>query len=111
MNTLNDSPQLDLALDALANHKRRAIIHDLSLQPATVGKLARDHGLSLPAIHKHIRTLEAACLIIRKKSGRTNFVALNNVTLGLVQSWIAQYHTQWGNAEATLDNYIARMQE
>jgi predicted transcriptional regulator len=58
MNILYDSPQLDSILDALANQKRRGIIHDLSLQPATVGQLARRHELSLPAIHKHIRILE-----------------------------------------------------
>jgi DNA-binding transcriptional ArsR family regulator len=111
MNTPYNSPQLDSVLDALANQKRRGIIHDLSLHPATVGQLARNHELSLPAIHKHIRTLENAKLIIRKKAGRTNFVALDNRTLGLAQSWIMQYHTEWGNTKATLENYISRMQE
>jgi DNA-binding transcriptional ArsR family regulator len=106
-----DSPQLDTVLDALANQKRRGIIHDLSLQPATVGQLARRQALSLPAMHKHMRTLENADLIIRKKAGRTNFVALNNKTFGLAQSWITQYNTAWGNSEASLENYIARMQE
>jgi DNA-binding transcriptional ArsR family regulator len=106
-----DSPQLDSVLDALANQKRRGIIHDLSLQPATVGQLARQHQLSLPAIHKHIRTLEDADLIIRRKAGRTNFVALNNNMLGLAQSWITQYNTAWGSPEASLENYISKLQE
>jgi DNA-binding transcriptional ArsR family regulator len=106
-----DSPQLDSMLDALANQKRRGIIHDLSLQPATIGQLARHHDLSLPAIHKHIRSLETAQLIIRKKVGRTNFVALNSGTLGLAQNWITQYRTGWRSDKATLENYIARMQE
>ena len=106
-----DSPQLDTVLSALANTKRRGIIHDLALHPVTVGELARRHELSLPAIHKHIRTLEEANLIVRKKAGRANFVALNNNTLGLAQSWITQYHTTWGNAAATLENYISTMQQ
>jgi DNA-binding transcriptional ArsR family regulator len=111
MNIPYDSPQLDTVLDALANQKRRGIIHDLSLHPATVGQLAQRQELSLPAIHKHIRTLEDAKLIIRKKAGRTNFVALDNSTFGLAQSWIMQYRTTWGSAEATLENYISKMQE
>jgi len=110
MNTSYDSPQLDTVLDALANQKRRGIIHDLSLQPATIKQLARNQDLSLPAVHKHIRTLENAKLIIRKKAGRTNFVALDGNTLGLVQNWITQYHVTWGNPQATLENYISRMQ-
>lgn len=111
MNVPYSTPQLDDILSALASQKRRGIIHDLSLQPSTVGQLARHHELSLPAIHKHIRTLEDAKLIIRRKAGRTNFVALNARTLGLTQSWIAQYNVGWGNTQASLENYISRMKE
>ena len=111
MNIPFDSPQLDTALNALANQKRRSIVHELSLHPSTVGRLARNNDLSLPAIHKHIRALEKADLIIRKKSGRTNFVVLNQDTLGLSQRWIMQYQTGWGSATATLENYISKMQE
>lgn len=111
MNIAYDSPQLDIVLGALANQKRRGILHDLSLQPATVGQLARHNDLSLPAIHKHIRCLEEAELIIRKKNGRTNFVALNQATMGIAQQWIMQYKTGWGNKSATLENYISRMRE
>ena len=107
----NNSSQLDIVLEALANQKRRAIIHDLSLHPDTIGQLARHHKLSLPAIHKHIRSLEEAKLIIRKKAGRTNFVALNQNTLSIVRDWILQYQTGWGNSKASLENYISRMQE
>ncbi len=111
MNIPYDSPLLDSTLQALANQKRRGIVHDLSLHPETIGRLARNHELSLPAIYKHLAVLEDAQLIIRKKAGRTNFVALNSKTLGITQTWIMQYNTAWGNAEATLENYISRMQE
>ncbi len=105
-----DSPQLDNALNALSNQKRRSIIHELSLHPATVNSLARSNDLSLPAIHKHIRILEESDLIVRRKSGRTNFVALNQDTLGMTQKWIMQYQTGWGSGSASLENYISRMQ-
>jgi DNA-binding transcriptional ArsR family regulator len=111
MNIAYDLPQLDSALQALANQKRRGIVHCLSLHPEAIGRLARDYQLTLPAVHKHIQILENADLIVRKKAGRTNFVALNNKTLGMVQNWIMQYNTNWGNVEASLENYISRMQE
>ncbi len=111
MNTPIDPHFLDAALSALANQKRRALIHELSLHPETVGQLARDHNLSLPAIHKHIRCLEQASLIIRRKSGRTNYVVLNHAALRQTQAWIMQYHTEWANPKATLENYISRMTE
>ena len=111
MNIPFDSPQLDSTLNALANQKRRSIIHELSLHPTTVVQLAKSNDLSLPAIHKHIRTLEKSGLIIRRKSGRTNFVALNTTSLGLTQKWMMQYQTGWGNSHASLENYISQMQE
>lgn len=111
MNIPYDLPQLDDVLNALANQKRRSIIHELSLHPSSVTHLAINNDLSLPAIHKHIRLLESAGLIVRKKSGRTNFVALNQQTLRMAQHWIMQYKTEWGNSDATLENYISRMQE
>ena len=111
MNIHYDSVQLDSALDALANQKRRGIIHELSLNPSTVGQLARRQKLSLPAIHKHIRILEKAKLIIRKKAGRTNFVVIDTTTLGMVQSWITQYHVSWGDPRASLENYISGLKE
>jgi DNA-binding transcriptional ArsR family regulator len=111
MDVLYNSPQLDSILDALANKRRRGIIHDLSLSPNTVGKLARNQALTLPAMHKHIRILDDSKLIVRKKVGRTNFVVLNQATLRIVQKWINQYKTDWGSVNASLENYISRMKE
>jgi DNA-binding transcriptional ArsR family regulator len=108
---VEDSLELDLIFSVLAHKKRRAIINDLSLKPSTVSRLAYKFDLSLPAIHKHIHILEISDLIIKKKSGRTNFIALNPVTLGVGQAWINQFRTEWGNPKATLENYIANLKE
>jgi DNA-binding transcriptional ArsR family regulator len=105
------SSQLDSAFSALANGKRRGMITTLAFRPATVSQLANEFNLSLPAIHKHIRSLEKAGLIQRRKVGRTNFVALNKKSLGGVRSWINQFHTEWGNDAETLENYIAGLKE
>jgi DNA-binding transcriptional ArsR family regulator len=111
MNVPYNSLGLDKTFDALAHSKRRGIIHDLSLSPATISRLADNHNLSLPAIHKHVRVLENAQLIQRKKVGRTNFIALKPDSINLAQTWIMQYKTEWAHGNASLTNYIARMQE
>jgi predicted transcriptional regulator len=106
-----DSPQLDHTFDALSHAKRRGILHTLSFRPATVSQLAQEYGLSLQAMHKHVRVLERAELIQRRKVGRTNCLALNRKSLKATQDWIMQYHTDWGNEHETLENYIASLQE
>ena len=101
--------QLDDIFVALSHEKRRAMIHMLALRPATITQLATAQSESLPAMNKHLRLLEKAQLILRKKVGRTHFVALHKSTLGLVRSWILQYHIDWGNDLETLENYIASL--
>jgi DNA-binding transcriptional ArsR family regulator len=106
-----DSPELDAILDALANQKRRGILHELSLSPASIKQLATRHTLSLPAIHKHLLALERANLIVRRKTGRTNFITLNPATLALAQAWINQYQTGWSSADASYQNYVPGMRQ
>lgn len=108
---MTSETQIDSVFKALAHSKRRGMLNELSFRPATVKQLADSHRLSLPAIHKHIRLLEEAGLIERRKSGRTNFVALNAKTLGKAQGWINQFHTEWGSGKETLDNYIAGLKD
>lgn len=96
---------LDRVFEALANKHRREIIYALSLQPHSISQLAKMRGLSLPAIHKHIKVLEQSGIIQRKKLGRTNFLALNRASLQGLQEWVMQYHTYWGSDDETLENY------
>lgn len=100
---------LDLVFVALGNSKRRAILTTLSFRPATVNQLAQEHKMSLPSIHRHIRVLEQAQLIQRKKAGRTNFVAFKRSAITAAQNWIVQYRTEWGSDNETLENYIAQL--
>ena len=100
------SPDLDKIFEALASKHRREIIYALSLQPHSISQLADMRDLSLPAIHKHIKILEDADMIIRKKVGRTNFLAFNRDSMRILQAWLEQYHTYWGDNQETLENYI-----
>ena len=96
---------LDSVLEALANPHRREIVYVLGLQPCAISQLARMRGLSLPAIHKHIKILENAGLVSRRKTGRTTYLALNPQRLRLLQDWAGQFHTYWGSDQASFENY------
>lgn len=96
---------LDQIFEALGNQHRREIIYTLSVQPHSISQLATARGLSLPAIHKHIKILKNAGLIKDKKIGRTHFLTINRQTLQSLQEWLMQYHPYWGNDTETLINY------
>jgi DNA-binding transcriptional ArsR family regulator len=97
--------RLDAVLAALANHHRRDLVRSLGLQPHSISQLAKQQGLSLPAIHKHIVVLEDAGLVVRRKQGRTNYLVLDPRSLGEVQEWLFGFHTYWGSASASFENY------
>lgn len=96
---------LNKIFEALANEHRRDIIYVLGLQPYSIKQLADMRGLSLPAIHKHIKILKTSGLVIDKKIGRTHVLTLNRQSLSTLQDWLMQYHTYWGSNQETLENY------
>ena len=100
--------RLDEIFGALGNAQRRQIVLTLAFRPSTVGQLASEQSLSLPAIHRHIRVLESAQLLQRKKVGRTNFVAIRRVALQQAQGWLSQFRVEWGNDQETLENFIGQ---
>jgi DNA-binding transcriptional ArsR family regulator len=97
--------ELSPVFDALANAHRREIIHLLALQPRSISQLAGLRDMSLPAIHKHVRVLEQAAMVRRRKLGRTNYLALERGPLRRLQAWVDEFQPWWGTDGETLENY------
>ena len=62
--------RLDAVFGALADPTRRAVLAKLRHGARSVGELADPFGMSLTGFIKHLRILEEAGLIERKKVGR-----------------------------------------
>ena len=82
-----ESEKLDAAFAALAHPARRAIVARLAEGDATVNALAEPFEMSLPAVSKHIRVLENAGLITRRKDAQFRHCTLNAKALAAVASW------------------------
>jgi DNA-binding transcriptional ArsR family regulator len=98
---------LDRLFGALANRHRREMVYLLGLQPMSISRLAAIRGLSLPAINKHVRVLEMAGLVRRRKLGRTTFLTLDRGSILALQAWLGRYHAYWGTEKESLENYEA----
>jgi DNA-binding transcriptional ArsR family regulator len=96
---------LDRLFAALANGHRREMVNLLALQPHSISRLAELNGVSLPAMNKHVRVLETARLVTRRKLGRTTFLTLDRAGIRALQGWLATYHAYWGTEKETLENY------
>ncbi len=84
-------PSLDKIFAALGHPVRLVIIERLMQQEATVSEIAAPFQLSLNAISKHLKVLEAAGLIERRVSGREHFCRLAPGSLDAVHGWV-RYH-------------------
>jgi DNA-binding transcriptional ArsR family regulator len=86
---------LDLTLVALADPTRRAILQRLSQGEARVTELARPFAISLNSVSKHIRVLERAQLVRRRRSGREHLMSFNPKPLDEAATWIEAQRAFW----------------
>ena len=91
---------------ALADPTRRAILNRLALGEANVSELAEPFPMSLPAISKHLRVLEDAGLMVRRKEGRTHHCQLRTDPLTEAAEWIEEARQFWGNRLDALAEYL-----
>ncbi|MBU1336686.1 MAG: metalloregulator ArsR/SmtB family transcription factor [Alphaproteobacteria bacterium] len=92
---LNQSPNLDLMFQALADPTRRAMIDRLSHGPASVSELAKPFAMSLPAVVQHLQALEQSGLVSSQKLGRVRTVRIEPEALSLAEQWINDRRTLW----------------
>ena len=97
---------LDRTFSALADPTRRAILARLALGEASVGELAAPFEMSLPAVSKHLKVLEDAGLLARRRAGRRHQLRLNSEPMQQVHGWIAQYRQFWEAQFDRLDLFL-----
>lgn len=97
---------LDLAFGALAHPIRRGILARLSTGEATVSELARPFRVSAPAISRHMRILERAGLLSRRRLGRVHRCRLEARRLGAAEAWIEGRRALWSARLDALDRFL-----
>jgi DNA-binding transcriptional ArsR family regulator len=98
---------LDTIFAALADPTRRAILARLALGEASVNELAAPFAISLPAVSRHLKVLEGAALITRRRDGQHRHCSLNGAPLEEAADWLAFYRQFWSES---LDRLAAHLQ-
>ena len=91
----NNAGPLDLAFGALSHPIRRGILSKLATGEATVAQLAKPHRVSAPAISRHLRILEKAGLMSRRKKGREHRCKLEAARMKKAQGWLEHHRNLW----------------
>ena len=95
---------------ALADPTRRAILARLAAGEATVGELAEPFAMSLPAVSKHLKVLERAGLIARRRQAQWRPCRLEAGPLKDAAQWLDHYRRFWDESLDRLDDYLAELQ-
>jgi DNA-binding transcriptional ArsR family regulator len=87
-----------LALDALGDPTRRAILELLRDGPRPVGELAGALPVSRPAVSQHLAVLKTAGLVADRAAGRRRLYAVDPAGLDALRAYLEGL---WGQALAS----------
>jgi DNA-binding transcriptional ArsR family regulator len=103
---LNQSSELDLMFQALADPARRSMVDRLCHGPASVSELAEPLAMSLPSVMQHLQMLEASGLVRSQKVGRVRTCRIESTALRLAERWIGERRSHWERSLERLGDYL-----
>ena len=95
---------------ALADPTRRAMLQALSQGERTLTELASPFSISVPAVTKHLRILERAGLIVRRRQAQRKPCSLQARPLNEAAAWIDRYRAEWEERLDRLDAFVTTQQ-
>ncbi len=98
--------QLSVTFAALADPTRRAILARLVAGECSVSELAEPFAMSMPAVSKHLRVLERAGLIARRREAQWRHCRIAAGPLRDVAEWAERYRHIWEERLDRLDTYL-----
>jgi len=87
--------RLDTTFQALADPTRRGMLASLALGEKSIGELGEPLRMSFAGAAKHVKVLESAGLIGRRKDGRRQICTLKAEPLAEAEAWLRQWENFW----------------
>ena len=100
---------LSTTFAALADPTRRAILARLVTAECSVTELAEPFDMSMPAVSKHLRVLERAGLISRRRAAQFRHCRIEGAALKDVAAWAEGYRHVWEARLDRLDTYLQQL--
>jgi DNA-binding transcriptional ArsR family regulator len=87
--------RLDITFHALADPTRRGMLASLALGDKSIGELSEPFHMTFAGAAKHVKVLESAGLIERRKAGRKQICTLKAAPLAEAEAWLRQWEKFW----------------
>jgi DNA-binding transcriptional ArsR family regulator len=97
---------LDSIFSSLADPIRRDILNRVRYGELNVSEIASPYPVSLAAISKHLKILERAQLITKRKQGKEQLVTISPAALKQADDYIEQYTSLWNDRFDRLETFL-----
>ncbi len=102
---------LSAVFAALADPTRRDMVARLTEGDATVNDLAEPYDMSLQAVSRHLRVLEDAGVVSRRKDAQRRPAHLEAEVFDLMTHWIERYRQRAEQRFQRLDAVLAELDD
>jgi DNA-binding transcriptional ArsR family regulator len=102
--------ELTAVFAALADPTRRAMLERLGTGEATLNELAGPFEMSVQAVSQHLKVLELAGLVARRRVAQKRPARLTGEGLRAASSWLEAYREFWEQRFERLDEYLDELQ-
>ena len=100
--------RLDVTFHALADPTRRGMLASLALGEKSIGELGEPFRMTFAGASKHVKVLEDAGLIARRKVGRTHLISIDARPLEEAERWMRQWEKFWNARLDRLEALVER---
>lgn len=97
---------LDSIFASLADPTRRDILRRVSGEELSVGEIAQPYDLTFAAVSKHLKVLERAKLIIKRRRGKEQMVQLAPRALADAAEYLQWYQQFMESRLDSLEDYL-----
>jgi DNA-binding transcriptional ArsR family regulator len=99
---------LDSIFSSLADPTRRDILRRVADQELSVGEIAKAYDLTFAAISKHLKVLEKAKLVIKRRRGKEQIVHMAPQALADASEYLQWYKQFMGMRLDSLGEYLSK---
>jgi DNA-binding transcriptional ArsR family regulator len=108
---MDQSLNLNNIFSSLADPTRRDILRRVAGTELTVSEVAQPYDLSLAAVSKHLKILEQARLIIKRRQGKQQYVSLSPPAFANAAEYLEWYRRLWEERYDSLEAYLNKEQQ
>lgn len=99
---------LDQVFGSLADTTRRDILERLVKKQMSVGEIAQPYNITFAAVSKHLKVLERAKLVVKRRQGKEQIVSLAPDGLAQANRYLEAYRQLQADRFAALDELLKK---